>query len=104
MVTALDGPEAGKAGAHSQSPSLPALVLSNLARDGRAGADQRHVALHDVEQLRQFVQREFPKPFSNWREPWVIGDFCRDIPAGQMRHFVKPLFRIDYHGPELVKG
>src|ERR1700739_1710687 len=54
-VAAGDGPQAGAAGAHAQPAPVPALILVDFLRDGGPRADQRHVALQNVPELRPFV-------------------------------------------------
>ena len=38
----------------------PFFELFHVIRDFRARADQAHIAFHDIEQLRQFVDAVFP--------------------------------------------
>src|SRR5258706_14478550 len=58
VVPARDLPEAGHAGLHREPAPLPALVARHLVGKRRPRADERHLALQDVPELRHLVERE----------------------------------------------
>lgn len=58
-----------------------------------AGPDEAHVAVEDVEDLRQFVQASGANEFADFGNARVV--FCRQLRA-------RVFFRIDAHGTEFV--
>ena len=73
-VAAADRPQAGDAGTHAQSSSLPPLILFHFVRQRGPGPDQRHVAFHDVPQLRPLIDRKFPEPSADAGQARGVGD------------------------------
>jgi len=45
-------PQAGKPRLHGKPPPLPVVIFLHLRRNGRAGADQAHLAEHDEPHTR----------------------------------------------------
>lgn len=62
-------------------------------RPFRSGTDEAHVAVEDVEDLRQFVQASGADEFAYFGNAWVV--FCRQLGTGIF-------FRIDAHGTEFI--
>ena len=54
-------PESGHARHHFEAPFMPRPVLLHVFEGVGARADQAHVALEDVPELRQLVQAVFAK-------------------------------------------
>ena len=62
-------------------------------RPFRSGADEAHVAVEDVENLRQFVQAGSANEFADFGNTWVV--LRRQLGTGIF-------FRIDAHGTEFI--
>src|SRR3954465_15878433 len=71
---AADLPPPGDAGLDEQPAVYVRLVARDLARQRRPRADQAHVALDDVEQLRQLVERPLAQEAADRRDPRVVAD------------------------------
>src|SRR5436190_4459288 len=56
-----DLPQAGDAGLHVEPAQLPGLVLLDFLRNRGARADQAHVPLEHVEELRDLVEARDPQ-------------------------------------------
>jgi hypothetical protein len=69
FVPATHLPNAGEAWHHGQPTKLPWLVLSDFLGHRRPGADERHVATENVDELRKLID----------------ADFRRILPSGVMR-------------------
>jgi hypothetical protein len=54
---------------------MPDVVFGDLSRQGRARADQAHLAPKHVPELRQLVQRRSPQETADPRDPGVVGEF-----------------------------
>src|SRR6478672_8409474 len=52
LVAAADLPQAGEARAHGEAVEVPVGIGVDLVADDRARTDERHLAAHDVPQLR----------------------------------------------------
>ena len=89
LVAAVDLRPAGDARARGRAAGE---VLRQVARQERSGADQRHVADQDVDQLRQLVQPGAAQEPAEARGPLRI----RQRRAGGVVG--------EPHGPELVEG
>src|SRR6266498_796181 len=72
LVAAAHLPEAREAGLHRQPAAVPAVVRGHLLGDGGAGADQAHVALQHVQELRQLVERELPEDTADRGDARVV--------------------------------
>jgi hypothetical protein len=57
---------------HREAPALTLGVLLDLDRDRRPRPDQRHLAAHDVNQVRQLVDREAPQQRADARDPRIV--------------------------------
>src|ERR1035437_10362367 len=74
VLAGFDLPESGHAGEDIKAAEVRQVVLLDLAGQGRARADQAHVAAEDVVELGQFVERilaQYPADASDAR---VVGD------------------------------
>src|SRR6476660_7704967 len=96
-------PEARDAGADLESIAVPVLVGSDLLGERRPGPDQAHLALQDVQELRELVQAVTPEPPSDARDPWILADL------EQGARSLVPLLELgeeqlgaSHHGAELV--
>src|SRR5262245_15149961 len=58
-----------------QTFAMPGLITFDLIGNGRARADQRHLALEDIEHLWQFVQARAAQEISHAREPVAVDEF-----------------------------
>ena len=54
---------------------MPEFVCLDLVRDGRARADEAHVAAKDVEELRQLVEARAAEPATGARHARVVVQF-----------------------------
>src|SRR4051794_597471 len=61
VVTALDRPQASQSRTHPQPPSLPSLIPFDLLWNSRSRTHKRHLAFHDIPQLRPLVNRKLAK-------------------------------------------
>src|SRR6478672_663376 len=55
VAAAADLPEAGEPRSHAQAPDRVRFVAGDLARQRRTRPDEGHLALENVDQLRQLV-------------------------------------------------
>ncbi len=96
---------------------MPGLVVGGLVGDGRARADHAHVALEDVEQLRQLVDAGHPDDPADRRDAriglhlvaggaLVVGGRFALARADQPGHVlaVDAVIAVDLHRAELVEG
>ena len=68
-AAAVDLPQAGDARADAEAAALPVLIESLVITHGkRPGADQAHVALQDVEELRKLINTRLPQQLAHGRE------------------------------------
>src|SRR6201999_3983031 len=58
---------------------VPAVALPFLANDGTR-ADEAHIALKNIPQLRQLIETGTPQEAANGRDPWVVPPFVIPIP------------------------
>lgn len=81
VVAAADLPEAGNAGrGHADDGQIVANLLF-LAWQVRAWADEAHLALDDVEDLRQFVEAVLADEFADLRDARVVAaEFLEFLP------------------------
>src|SRR5664279_1593353 len=78
------------------------LVLGHLPRQCGPRPDEAHLALQDVEQLRQLVEREPTDEPSDAGDSGIALDLEQD--AAQLAlQLGESLFRIHGHGTELVE-
>ena len=54
--------------------AVPALVGRHLVGQRRTRADERHLALDDVPELRQLVEAGPAKEVPDWRHPRIVDD------------------------------
>src|SRR5438067_245909 len=73
-AAAEDLPRASHAGRQVQAAPAPALYEVVLVDDERARADQAHLALEDVDQLRQLVEGSLAEETPDARDARVVGD------------------------------
>src|SRR6187455_2900128 len=82
---------------------MPDVVLRDLAGWGGARADQAHVALQDVEQLRELIEGPLPYRPSQGRDPRIVCHLeCRPLRVAVARDLGISVLSVDGHGPELV--
>ena len=86
---------AGDAGEHRQAPPLERCVALQLVRETGPGADQAHLAAHDVDQLRRLVEAEAAKETSHTGDARIVLE-AQD--AGAL------LLGADDHGSKLDEG
>lgn len=81
VVAAADLPEAGDAGrGHADDGQVVAYFLF-LTRQVRAWADETHLALDDVEDLRQFVEAVLADELADLRDARVVAaEFLEFLP------------------------
>ena len=99
-----DLPEAGEPRLHREAAALPLLVAGDLLRERRAGADERHLPLQDVPELRDLVEGEAAEEAAEGGDARVVRRL-EDGPVVlvQVRHLgEQPLGAFD-HRPELVE-
>ena len=77
VVAAADLPQAREARRHRQAAALPRLVLPHFLDHGGPRADEAHVALEDVPELRQLVEARAAQPPADRRDPRVVGHLER---------------------------
>ena len=110
-------PQAGQAGLGSQASAVMVLVFLPFIFRRGPGADQGHVALQDVEELRELVQAGGADLFSDPRDLLSVHDLVADDPGIKVhlehhavldlvlrQEFLLPLFRVHVHGADLVEG
>ncbi len=85
-------------------PALPGLVLRHFVGNGRARANQRHVAFQNVPQLRPFINGEFAKEVAHSVSRGVIGDFEGGRFTVQMAEGGLQFFRVVAHGSEFIES
>src|SRR5882672_4998077 len=68
---AVDLRPAGDARPHFEAAALTGCIALDLVRERGAGADETHVAAHDVPQLRQLVDREPAQQAAGPRDAWI---------------------------------
>jgi hypothetical protein len=71
MLTTIDLSPSGYAG-FDHEPKIRPIRL--IVRQKRARADQRHIAHHDVEQLRQFIEPGVTEKLADQGGPFVRSD------------------------------
>src|SRR5690348_16692782 len=69
--TAVDLRPPGDAGLDVEPVELPLVVALHLVAERRPRADHRHVAPHDIPQLRQLVERQAAQGAAGPRDPLV---------------------------------
>ena len=102
-VAATYLPDTGDAGFHGEAAALAGHVFSHFGGQRRAGANEAHLALQHVEELRQFIEAGFAQKPAEGSDARVVFDLeCRAV------HFIGRLelgfevFGILNHGAELV--
>src|SRR5438477_5420121 len=74
LVPSGNLPDTSQSGANRKPAPLPPLVLRDFLRDGRAGADDAHVAAEHVDELRQLVDAVLAHKPAERRDPWIVLD------------------------------
>src|SRR5439155_21293584 len=79
---------ARKARLDLEAAALARRVLVDLVAEGRARADQAHVAADDVPELRQLVERETAQETAGASDPWVasVDRVASALPLGVDDH------------------
>src|SRR5262249_9641766 len=78
-IAAADLGQAGQSRLYVAPFAVPGFVAFNLVWDGRSRADQRHLALEDVEELREFVDAQAAKEGADAREPAAVDEFVAGL-------------------------
>src|SRR5215471_6738873 len=73
-AAALERPQAGQAGPHTQAPPLPRFVLLHFFRDRWAWSDERHVSAQDVPELGELIETGAAQPAPDRRHARVVGN------------------------------
>ena len=72
----VDLPEAGHAGTNTKAPTVPVLAKTLIvSKWQRSGADEAHVSLEHIDQLRQFVDAGSSQKPTNRCDPRIIPYF-----------------------------
>ena len=94
-------------GPEVEPPPRPAGHVLVLVEDDRARADERHLALEHVEELRQLVEARAPQEGADPRDARVVRDLehprvatGREVHV-QVRELVLPRLGVGGHRPEL---
>ncbi len=102
VVAGLDLPQAGDAGPHLVPVVEVGGELVDLVAQRRAGPDEAHVALQDVDQLGQLVEARAAQDVADPRDPGITGDL--EQRAGALvvgLHGGQAGLGVDDHGAEL---
>src|SRR5690606_5751929 len=102
IAAPVDLPQAGQAGAYLQSLGLPQLVCVRRERGG-ARANQAHVPLQHIEELRKLVQARLAQELPDAGDARVVHDL--EVRPGEMvevRVLFLQLLSVLEHRPELV--
>src|SRR5207253_5370627 len=75
FIAAADRPQAGQARFHAQPAALPALVTAHFLGEGRAGANEAHMSLQDIKELRKLINAAAADDFADESDPRVAGRF-----------------------------
>ena len=95
-------PVAGDAGAHGEAQLLVHRVLPDLARKGRAGPDDGHVAREHVPELGQLVEGGLAQQPAHARHARVLGDLeDRSVLLVGAHERLEALLGVDAHRSEL---
>src|SRR5262245_2178686 len=85
-VAPADLRQAGQARFYVKPFAVPGLIAFDLIRNGRARADQRHLAFEDVEDLGQLVEAQAAQERAHAREPVAVDEFVtRVFPGAEAR-------------------
>src|SRR5215510_11372009 len=85
-VATADLRQAGQARFDVQPFAVPSLITFDLIWNGRARADQRHLAFKDVEDLGQLVEAQAAQDRAHAREPVAVDEFVtRVFPGAEVR-------------------
>lgn len=106
VTTPGDLPRAGDAGLDEQAGGVERRVLVHFVLALWAGADHRHIALEDVEELGDLVNRGLADEMPDLCDARVFLELERgaELHAGLGRHGGIHLVGVDTHGTELVHG
>ena len=101
-----DLPRTGDAGLDEQTGGVERRVLVHLVLALRAGTDHRHVALEDIEELGDLVNRGLADKMPDLGDARVFLELERgaELHAGLGCHGGIHLVGVDTHGTELVHG
>src|SRR5919202_85875 len=98
---AQDLPQAGEARRQVDARAQPAVQLAMLGLDERARADEAHLALEDVPELRELVEARDPQQTPDARDPRVVIEQEPVRVAAQRGELLLALLRPDDHRAEL---
>lgn len=103
---AVAGPPAREAGLHLVVQRAAAVLLQ-LSRDEGARADDGHVAGHDVEELRQLVERRLAQDAAHGGDAGVVVQLLAPVPLLAPLRILEQLRQhlvgVPHHGAQLPK-
>src|SRR6478609_8310377 len=106
VAAAHDLPEAGEAGGEVEAAAAVADDVAILFDDQRTRADEAHLAAHDVDELRQLVQRPLAQRAPERRDARVLGNLehrrAALVVLVEMADLALDGVRVDVHRAELV--
>lgn len=98
-----DLPESGHARLHAEAALVVAVVLVEFADGRRAGADEGHIALEDVPELRELVEARLADEAADLRDARVIFHLEHEAVHLILRkELLLALLRVLVHAAELV--
>src|SRR5580658_8417345 len=74
IAAPVDLPQAGNALGNAQTTQRDCVVVRHFARQSGAGTDQRHIAKHYVDQVRQLVDTRAPEKTAERMKPRIVAD------------------------------
>src|SRR3954465_12987046 len=102
VAAATDLPEAGEAGLDGEATTVGKGIESDFAGDGGTRADQGHLAIEDVDELGQLIERVATEEFANFRDTGIVFHFEGDT-FGMLilgEEFLEFGFGVEAHGAE----
>src|SRR5215475_2470191 len=104
-------PQAGNTRLNRQPAPHMVTIHGGLLRQGWSWSYQGHIAVHYVDELRQFVKRPPAQPRTGPGDPRVVAKLEQDavlpgraVLAGRPPQIRSALLGVDDHGAELVDG
>ena len=103
IAPSADLPQAGQTRCHTDSSAVVLIIFVEFILCRRSCADQTHITLDDIPELRELIQTCFTDE---------VADLCDTRIIGHLEHeaahlivffqFLLPLFCIDVHGAEFI--
>ena len=105
ITAAADLPNAGETWRYGKTHAVPGLVFRHFGRNRRARAHNGHVALDNIEELRQFVEAELAEHMTEWIDARVVLHLeCLATRFVLGHQFLFAFFGVHVHAAELVHG